>query len=160
LWNCIDGLKKGQIDMARDDIKAFDTFRMARNATVNNLAGLCYRNVVEKGFHSQQDSGFIKGQEEQRIRLIFAVHCANLHGEVSELWEAYRNDTWTKPCDKTRAMQFLGLPVVTAAAEELADVIIRAFDTAVTLGIDIGEAIAAKHAYNTTRPGLHGGKKA
>ena len=43
---------------------------------------------------------------------------ANLHGEVSEFWEAYRRGTLKNPCDKK------GLDL-TCAEEELADIIIR-----------------------------------
>lgn len=42
---------------------------------------------------------------------------------------------------------------------ELADIVIRVLDLAEYYGIDMGEAIAQKHAYNLTRPYKHGGKK-
>lgn len=98
-----------------------------------------------------QDSGFHENDEDLENGR-FGEFCANLHGEVSELWEAFRKGTLKKKCDKP-------IPL-TCAAEELADIIIRAMDTAVTLGIDIGEAIAGKDHYNQTRPFKHGGKKA
>jgi hypothetical protein len=79
-------------------------------------------------------------------------YCANLHGEVSELWEAYRKGILYNQCDKNIELN--------CAAEELADIVIRAMDMAVALKINIGEAIAAKDAYNQTRPYKHGGKKA
>lgn len=82
----------------------------------------------------------------------FGEFCSNLHGEVSELWEAYRKGNLFNQCDKP-------IPL-TCAAEELADIVIRAMDAAVALGIDIGESIASKDSYNQTRPYKHGGKKA
>lgn len=42
---------------------------------------------------------------------------------------------------------------------QLADIVIRCFDTAVTLGIDIGRAIMMKDSYNQTRPYKHGDKR-
>lgn len=42
---------------------------------------------------------------------------------------------------------------------ELADVVIRVFDLAGFLGIDIAQVIREKMAYNQNRPHLHGGKK-
>lgn len=85
---------------------------------------------------------------------------ANLHGEVSELWEAFRAGILDKPCDKAAKMEALGLPGLTNKEEEVADVIIRALDTARMLDIDVVRAVVVKHLYNTTRPIKHGGKKA
>lgn len=41
---------------------------------------------------------------------------------------------------------------------ELADIVIRVCDLAVELGINLPEAIKAKHEINKTRPHRHGGK--
>jgi len=41
-------------------------------------------------------------------------------------------------------------------ASELADVLIRAFDAAETLGFDLMQAVLDKHAYNKTREHMHG----
>lgn len=43
-------------------------------------------------------------------------------------------------------------------ASELADVLIRVFDLAGALGIDLEDAVQSKMAYNKTRPHRHGGK--
>ena len=42
--------------------------------------------------------------------------------------------------------------------EELADAVIRIFDLAGLLKIQIGSYILEKHKYNRTRPHRHGGK--
>ncbi|MDY6957775.1 MAG: MazG-like family protein [Halobacteriota archaeon] len=63
-----------------------------------------------------------------------------VHSEVSEALEAHRNH------DKENF------------AEELADIIIRVFDMAVGLGIDIQEEVIKKHLVNVQRPYRHGGK--
>lgn len=44
-------------------------------------------------------------------------------------------------------------------AEELADIVIRCGDVATILEIDLGQAVQLKHAYNLTRPILHGKAK-
>ncbi len=43
---------------------------------------------------------------------------------------------------------------------ELADILIRCFDLAGYLGIDLDEAVRVKMAHNATRPHRHGGKRA
>jgi NTP pyrophosphatase (non-canonical NTP hydrolase) len=115
-------------------------------AALSAVADHVYQVSTISGFHEKD--GDIYDSENGR----FGEFCSNLHGEVSELWEAWRKGNLYNPCDK---------PIdLCCAAEELADIIIRAMDTAVTLGIDIGEAIANKDAYNQTRPYKHGDKKA
>lgn len=85
---------------------------------------------------------------------------ANTARELSELWEAWREGREKKPCDKADKMIALGLPVLTAEEEELADVVIRVFDYAKKCGIDMGRAILVKSLVNAGRPLRHGGKLA
>ena len=63
-----------------------------------------------------------------------------IHSEASEALEEYRNHTDHMP-------------------EELADIVIRVFDMAVGLGIDIETEILDKHERNKKRPYRHGGKR-
>lgn len=77
---------------------------------------------------------------------------ANIHGETSELWEAARKGQLLDTCDKKCGL--------TCEEEELADIIIRALDTACARNINIGRAVLTKHEYNTTRSHKHGGKLA
>ena len=83
-----------------------------------------------------------------------------MHGEVSELWEAWRADALYKPCDKADKMEKLTGVALNCAEEELADIIIRALDTAATLNIDIAKAVKIKNEYNKSREHRHGGKLA
>ena len=89
-----------------------------------------------------------------------SVYLMNLHSEISELWEAYRENREIKPCDKAEKMAGMGLSPLTCLEEELADIVIRALDTAYSYGIDIDNAIATKMAYNATRGNRYGGKRA
>lgn len=116
--------------------------------SLEEIADAAHANAKEKGFH---EDGLTNAQFLER-------HCMLIVGEVAELHESLRNNEADKPCDKSAKMDKLGLPVLTCAEEELADVIIRAFDISRRLGIDIHRAILAKHAYNTTRPHMHGKK--
>lgn len=110
---------------------------------LNELAAMVEDNAVAHGFRpaGRCDDG-----------AAIATFVANEHGEVSELWEAYRAGALHMQCDKDAPL--------TCGAEELADIIIRALDTARAIGVDIGRAVLTKHAYNVTRPYKHGGKLA
>lgn len=113
--------------------------------TLSQWAEAVHSLAVAKGWHEE-------GASDARV----PQFVANLHGECSELWEAYRAGKLRAPCDKAAKM---GEPL-TCIEEELADIVIRAFDMACLLGVDIERAIAVKHAFNSTRAYRHGGKVA
>ena len=103
----------------------------------------------EKGWH--EDTTETRGQFIERT-------CNNLHNEVSELHEAYRNGQLDAPCDKAVKMREAGIVPITCLEEELADIIIRVLDSAARLNVDIATAVERKHAFNATRAYRHGGK--
>jgi NTP pyrophosphatase (non-canonical NTP hydrolase) len=76
---------------------------------------------------------------------------ALIHSEVSEALEAVRLGNFISFVDPDT-----GKPE--GMAIELADVIIRIFDLAESLGLDIEEALRAKHSFNVSRSHRHGGK--
>lgn len=108
---------------------------------LNQVAGEVYRIAADHGFHEGEVAGMVSNER-------MAMFCANLHGEASELWESCRRGGLHKDCDKDVPLS--------QASEELADIIIRAMDTAVALGVDIGRAIALKSRYNESRAYKHG----
>jgi len=112
--------------------------------SLNNIAEEMYAVAQRSGFHEKH----VKGQ----IPEDFGAWCMNMVGEISELWEAYRNGKLDDQCDKKCKLS--------CAEEELADIQIRLMDTAVQLGVNLGRAVARKTAYNRTRPYRHGGKRA
>ena len=73
---------------------------------------------------------------------------ALMHSELSETLEALRHDN--PKSDK--------IPDFTGAEEEIADVIIRAFDWCRHKGFRLGGAIEAKMEFNRGREFKHGGK--
>lgn len=73
---------------------------------------------------------------------------ALMHSELSEALEGYRHGN--PPDDH--------IPEFSSVEAELADVVIRIMDMAAARGLRVGEAIIAKHKYNTTRKHKHGGK--
>lgn len=97
---------------------------------------------------------------------------ALLHSEVTEAFEAHRNNEpvlWYEydyPDGKTGPSatvahlpshsEVLGKPQ--GMASELADVIIRVLDMAQELNVPVIDAVIEKHQYNQTRPYRHGNK--
>lgn len=113
---------------------------------LSELAQVIHKNACEHGFHPP----------EQNIGDWLAHMCCNKHAEVTELYDAWRSGKLHEDCDKAPKMRALGMKGLTCAEEELADIIIRAIDEAARLGIDIAQAVAVKHVFNTTRPFKHG----
>ncbi len=117
-----------------------------QSSNIQTLVDAIHTNARLKGFHP----------EDQSEGDYLAHMCCNKHGEVTELYEAWRAGELRSPCDKADAMEALGLPRLSCLEEELADLVIRCFDESRRFGFDISRAIAAKHLYNTTRPHKHG----
>ncbi|MCK5611122.1 hypothetical protein KAR91_55125 [Candidatus Pacearchaeota archaeon] len=74
---------------------------------------------------------------------------ALIHSELSEGLEALRHGN--PPSNH--------IPEFSGIEEEFADVVIRIMDMQIAKGWRIGEAIAAKIAFNRNRPYKHGGKR-
>lgn len=94
---------------------------------------------------------------------------ALIHSEVSEALEEYRvretplNQMWWQDPDVSQTFSGYEAPPGVKPegfGVELADVVIRVFDLAEWLGIDLANAIKVKMKYNKTRPYRHGNKKA
>ena len=119
---------------------------------MNKIRDIVHTLAVTKGWHDDEET------EQQYITRAVA----NLHGEVSELWESLRKGTLHEPCDKEAftSSHLQDTRRLTCIEEELSDLIIRALDVAGRLHIDIEAAVMAKHWYNETRPYRHGGKRA
>lgn len=107
----------------------------------------CFENSVNHGFH-------VDFFHNKHVRNLFIVEkLCLIHSEVSECLEDVRDGNM----EETTQIAFgrfkpIGFP------SELADIVIRCFDLAGMLQIDLEGAIQRKHEYNKTRPFKHGKK--
>lgn len=132
------------------------------NQTIGHHVELSGATAASKGWHMLNKS---VGED-----------IALMHSELSEALEAYRDGLGVNKVYVTEPAaigMFAGTKLVPYNPDnplhaklkpegvpiELADVLIRVFDFCYRHGIDIQQALELKHAYNATRPHLHGGKK-
>lgn len=104
----------------------------------NALAKEVYDIAKSKGWHDKP--------------VDFGDCIANIHGEVSEAWEDYRNNKPLNEMHYEADGKPCGIP------SELADIIIRVLDNCYMYDIDIDKAVIEKMEYNKTRQYKHGGK--
>lgn len=102
---------------------------------INQMSWAVHQNAVAHGWWENPRN------EGEMIAL--------MHSELSEALEALRHGN--PPDDHC--------PELSGVEAEMADVVIRIGDFCKAKGIDLGRAIAIKHAYNIKRPHKHGGKK-
>jgi NTP pyrophosphatase (non-canonical NTP hydrolase) len=105
---------------------------------VNLLANASYAAAVAFGWHNDPKAGQPRTLEQNHE--LFPVRIALCHSELSEALEGHRKGLMD---DK--------LPRRPMAEVELADLVIRAGDLAVSMGYDLGGAVAEKLAFNATR---------
>ncbi len=118
------------------------------DGTLDEIADAVHKNAVAHGFHPK----------EQTSDDFLNYQLMNLVDEVSELHEAWRHGKLNEPCDKKQDLINVGLPVLTCAEEEYADIVIRVLDQCRHMKINISRAVAIKHMFNITRPFRHGDK--
>jgi len=119
--------------------------------TLNELRDKAFDYAERQGFHENFNFG-------QSLMLIVS--------ELSEALEADRNGEYERMDKKyhevmpveTMCKEYYEKRIKGTVEEELADALIRIFDLAGTLEIDLDWHVKAKMAYNETRPYKHGKK--
>jgi hypothetical protein len=111
-----------------------------------------HENSKNKGFWDEEDAILKFAPENSMLhnrilQLFNAEKIALAHSELSEALEVSRRDI-TRPDENC--------PEFTNYEIEWADLIIRAAEYCERRGLRLGEAIIAKHNYNTSRPFKHG----
>lgn len=127
-------------------------FTLKDFATLDKIKNLCFNEAKNNGFHLDEE-------DDEKISN-FGDYTSNLNSEVSELWEAWRKGSLHKKCDKAEKMIAAGLEPLTCAEEEVADIIIRGFDTAKRLNVNVAKAVFNKLLFNRTRGHRFGNKLA
>lgn len=102
---------------------------------VSSLTGACYRSARESGWWD-----FLADGETLVDKGIINTHLLLIHSEVSEACEGVRKDL--------KDDHLPGRPMVEV---ELADVLIRVFQLAGAMNLDLGGAFAEKLKYNASR---------
>lgn len=121
-------------------------------SAINDTAELCHRISKEHGFwdviNVSNEDGSVKGQ---MIQFNFGEKIALIHSELSEALEKHRKGIAKTGQDAPdeHCPAFGGIDI------ELADAVIRIFDLAASMGINIGRAIEAKCKFNESRPMKH-----
>lgn len=117
-------------------------------STLRELSERAHDNSDAHGFWSDLPS--LAGQEEARA-IYYGNKLMLIVGEVSEAHEELRkNPDPTHVYHRPGDLKPEGLPY------ELADVLIRVFDLAGHLDLPLDELVAAKMAFNESRPHKHG----
>ncbi|MGL4755995.1 MAG: hypothetical protein ACRCXB_26860 [Aeromonadaceae bacterium] len=98
---------------------------------VNEAASICHNLAKKSGWWDGKDPQDKEGG---------AVKIALIHSELSEALEGLRKDTMDDHLPHRKTLEV-----------ELADAVIRIFDYAGALGLDLGGAMAEKLAYNQQR---------
>jgi NTP pyrophosphatase (non-canonical NTP hydrolase) len=109
------------------------------------------RVLMDKAHRTARDKGW---WDDDRS---FGDQFANFHAEISEAWEEYRSG---HRLDEIYYSDTPQGPKPEGMAAELADVLIRIFDTCEFYDIPLIQAINEKMFYNTRRPYRHGNKRA
>ena len=120
------------------------TITMPQPVPVETALALVFDAAAVKALATAEQKGWWDQDGPQKD----GEQIALMHSELSEALEALRNGD--PESEK--------IPGFKSSEEEYADVIIRIMNHGAKRGLRVGAAIAAKMAYNETRPHKHGGK--
>lgn len=109
------------------------------NAVKELFSWCVLRNIIEET-HSEQKRWWQNPETGEAIQRNIGEMLALVHSEISEALEAYRKDLFDDHLPHRKGIEV-----------ELADAVIRIFDMAGGLGLDLASAIFEKRAYNQKR---------
>jgi NTP pyrophosphatase (non-canonical NTP hydrolase) len=137
------------------DGKLVDTKRQLPT-TLNEYADKCHTAALDNGWWAYHDGGpdaatFDSMAKEISDKLLM------IHAEVSEATEELRDSG--EFCDIEESWQIPPDEKPVGFASEIADILIRTFDLAGAVGIDLDAEVNKKVEYNKTRGHRHGGKR-
>lgn len=144
IWTNANVTFQGKRNQELEDLVLGKSKPKSKFSSLENLDNL--KGLSELFYQISEEHGFTENFN-------FSEQMMNLHAEISEYWEAYRNDTLEEPCDKWPDLS------LSCEEEEWADIFIRTLVLAKARNINIAEAIKAKTLYNDQRPYQHGGKR-
>lgn len=105
------------------------------NGLANALV-LCHFLAAKSGWWQKPDGSDIDPNDPY----VFGTKISLIHSEISEALEGGRKNTWDEHLMHRRTVEV-----------EFADAIIRIFDTAGAMGLDVAGALIEKLAYNQQR---------
>lgn len=132
-----------------------ETKGMLRKKLLDMNTGMNLNSLRDSIHQANKEKGFWEGERNTGELLMLVV------SELSEALEALRHERTAEAYKDTQVMSFVTVfqaLIKDTFEDEIADAIIRLFDLAGGLGIDIDNHIAMKLAYNSTRPAKHGKK--
>lgn len=101
----------------------------------------CYSESKARGWWSDFDVLDTTNLQEHFDKYIYCTKIALIHTEISEATEGLRKDKMDEHLPHRKSVEV-----------ELADALIRIFDLAGALNLDLGTAVIEKMAYNAVRP--------
>ncbi|WP_441227986.1 hypothetical protein AB7813_08245 [Tardiphaga sp. 20_F10_N6_6] len=108
--------------------------------STNTVVRVCHGLANQAGWWDAKNGQDVRDWPEEMLKLWVGTKLALVHSEVSEGLEGYR-----------KGLKDDHLPHRDMLEVELADAVIRIFDLAGGLDMDLGGAIAEKLAYNAQR---------
>lgn len=110
---------------------------------------------IPEWMRQSHETAVSKGWWPEGVDRSLGEQLALWHSEISEALEEWRDG---HDLTEIRYEKDTGKPV--GFPIEVADLLIRVFDTCEKYGVDLETALMTKAAYNRTRPARHGGKLA